>query len=158
VRHPHPARQDNAADRRPDQSVHAPHRGRGSGIRHPQREVSAFALLYVQLWALWRYSRDDEADFRRRVRVFALSDARAGSTVERVRLAVHWKTQYDEIAALVKEHAADILDDQDFAQFKLMGDFYRHMPDVLATMFDTVQPRSFEELVQYGFDDLPEVP
>jgi len=35
------------------------------------------------------------------------------------------------------------------------GDYYRHVPDILATMFDTVQPRSFEELVQYGFADGP---
>jgi hypothetical protein len=37
-----------------------------------------------------------------------------------------------------------------------MGDFCRHVPDILATMFDTVQPRSFEELVQYRFADVPD--
>jgi internalin A len=106
-----------------------------------------------ELYWVWRYSRDDEADFRRRVRIYALPDAKIRSPVERVRLAVHWKTQHDEIDDLIRQHGAEIIGDQDFARFKLMGDFYRHVPDILATIFDTVQPRSFEELVQYGFDE-----
>jgi hypothetical protein len=36
-----------------------------------------------------------------------------------------------------------------------MGTFYRHVPDILATLFDTVQPRTFEELERYGFSDPP---
>ena len=46
-------------------------------------------------------------------------------------------------------------DSQDFARFKLMSDFYRRVPDILATMFDTVQPRSFEELLQQIFEEIP---
>ena len=54
---------------------------------------------------------------------------------------------------MIKEDGGEIVGTQDFQRFKLMADFYRHVPDILATMFDTVQPRSFEELVQYGFAD-----
>ena len=39
-----------------------------------------------------------------------------------------------------------------------MGTFYRHVPDILAALFDTVQPRVLEELERYGFDDPPETP
>jgi internalin A len=106
-----------------------------------------------ELLEIWRYSRSDEADFRRRVRIYALPDAAARTTGERIRLAAHWKAQHEDIAALIKEHGAEIIGDQDFARFKLMGQFYRDVPDILFTMFDTVQPRSFEELVQYGFQD-----
>ena len=106
-----------------------------------------------ELLEVWRYSRSDEADFRSRVRIYALPDARAGALVERMRFAVHWKSQHDEVAEMIRKHGADILGDQDFARFKRMGQFYRDVPDILATMFDTVQPRSFEELVQYGFAD-----
>ena len=108
-----------------------------------------------ELLEIWRYSRDDEADFRWRVRIYALADADARTSIERIKLAAHWKTQHDEIEALIKEHGGQIVGTQDFQRFKLMGDFYRHVPDILATMFDTVQPRSFEQLVQYGFDGVP---
>ena len=106
-----------------------------------------------ELCEIWRQSRGEEADFRRRVRVYALPDTKAGAPVERMRHAIYWKSQHDEIAAMIKQHGAEIVGDQDFERFRRMGDFYRHVPDILATMFDTVQPRSFEELERYGFDD-----
>jgi internalin A len=111
-----------------------------------------------ELLEIWRYSRGNEADFRRRVRIYALADAAARTSIERIRLAVYWKTQHDEIEALIKEHGGAIVGTQDFERFKLMGAFYRDVPDILATMFDTVQPRSFEELVQYGFADTDTAP
>lgn len=36
-----------------------------------------------------------------------------------------------------------------------MGAFYRDVPDIVATMFNTVQQHGFEELVQHGFEDEP---
>jgi internalin A len=109
-----------------------------------------------ELCEIWRYSRGDEADFRRRVRIYALPDAKARRTIERIRLALDWKREHDEIAAMIKDGGGEIVGTQDFARFKLMGDFYRHVPDILATMFDTVQPHSFEELLSYGIDDPPD--
>ncbi|HME24943.1 MAG TPA: leucine-rich repeat domain-containing protein [Acetobacteraceae bacterium] len=108
-----------------------------------------------ELCEIWRHSRGDEADFRRRVSTYALPDANARTPIERIRLAADWKTQHDEIAALIKEHGGEIVGSQDFERFKLMGDFYRNVPDILATMFDTVQPHNFEELVQHGFGAAP---
>jgi internalin A len=112
------------------------------------------AYCMFELWEVWLYSRHDEADFRRRVRVYALPDAQAATPLQRARLAAYWKTQYDELVALIREHGAEILA-TDFQRFKDMGDFYRHVPDILATLFDTVQPRRFEGLERYGFDDPP---
>ena len=106
-----------------------------------------------ELLEIWRYSRGDEADFRRRVRIYALPDAKARTPIERIRLARDWKREHDEIRDMIKEDGGEIVGTQDFQRFKLMGAFYSDVPDILATMFDTVQPRSFEELVQYGFAD-----
>ena len=33
-----------------------------------------------------------------------------------------------------------------------MGDFYRHISDILAVASDVVLPRTLEELERYGFD------
>jgi internalin A len=106
-----------------------------------------------ELLEIWRYSRGNEADFRRRVCIYTLADTKARTPVERIRLARDWKREHDEINAMIKEDGGAIVGTQDFARFKQMGDFYRHVPDILATMFDTVQPRSFEDLVQHGFGD-----
>ncbi len=112
-------------------------------------------MPYVNLSGAWYYSRRDEADFLRRVRVYVLPDARAATPLQRVNLAVFWKTQHDEIAAQIAKPGAEILSTPEFERFKDMGDFYRHVPDILATLFDTVQPRTFEELEQYGLSDPP---
>ena len=48
-----------------------------------------------------------------------------------------------------------MLGELDFKRFKLMGEFHRHVSDILATMADIVQPRTLEELKTYGFNDLP---
>jgi internalin A len=114
---------------------------------------SAFCMF--ELCEIWFHSRRDEADFLRRVRVYALPDAEAATPLQRARLAAWWKTQHDEIAALIKEHGAGILATEDFQRFKDMEMFCHHVPGILATLFDTVQPRSFEALEQYGFDDSP---
>jgi hypothetical protein len=59
---------------------------------------------------------------------------------------------------LVPASGGSIVGTHAFERFKLIGDFYRQVPDILATMFDTVQSRSFDELVQHGFADTDAVP
>jgi internalin A len=114
------------------------------------------AWCMFELSDVWFQSRLDEAELRHRVRVYALPDVQAATPLQRARLAAYWKTQHDELAALIKEHGAEILATEDFQRFKDMGTFYRHVPDILAALFDTVQPRSFQELERYGFDDPPD--
>ena len=104
-----------------------------------------------ELTEAWKHSCGDEADFRRRVRVYALPDAKVMTTRDRIAHAVYWKTQHNEIEATIKEHGADVLGTHDFEAFKRMGEFYRSVPDILATLFTTVQPRTFEELERHGF-------
>jgi internalin A len=54
--------------------------------------------------------------------------------------------------AFVRENGGtSILGERDFAAYRRMGEFYRHVCDILATLADVVQPRSFEELRKYGF-------
>ena len=55
--------------------------------------------------------------------------------------------------ALVKEHGYDILGEKDGQQFRLMKTFSGNVSDILATVADTLQPRSFDDLVKYGFTD-----
>ena len=57
------------------------------------------------------------------------------------------------VSAMIKEYGAEIVGTQDLAAFHRMAEFYRSVPDILATMFDTVQPRTFEALERFGFGD-----
>ena len=53
--------------------------------------------------------------------------------------------------AAIKEAPA-VVGERDFREFKLMGDFSRHVSDILAVVNDIVLPRTPEELERYGFD------
>jgi internalin A len=44
---------------------------------------------------------------------------------------------------------------KDLDDLKLMQLFTNHVGDILRMFADIVQPRSFEELKKYGFDDPP---
>ena len=45
-----------------------------------------------------------------------------------------------------------ILGELDYKQFRPVGEFHRHISDILATMADIVQPHAFEELKKHAFD------
>jgi internalin A len=108
-----------------------------------------------ELHEVWRTSRQEGDAFLDRVRVYALPDARFDTPALRVGHAVHWKKQHAELEALVREHGSDVLGESDFKRLRLMGEFYRDVSEILATMADIVRPRTFEELARYGLDDQP---
>lgn len=58
--------------------------------------------------------------------------------------------RHDELEALVKDHGYDILGEKDSLELRRMRDVFRSVGDILATMADVLQPRSFDDLVKYG--------
>ncbi len=106
-----------------------------------------------ELSEIWRNSRLQDEEFVKRVRAFMLPCARIWSPKDRLGYAVYWKQQYGDLEALVKEHGYDILGEKDGQQFRLMKTFSGNVGDILATVADTLQPRSFDDLVKYGFTD-----
>jgi internalin A len=109
----------------------------------------------TELYEIWLNCKGKDHIFRSRIRVFALPDAKISTLFERVEHAAWWKQQHARVKALVDKHGEDFLSDADYAQFRRMGHFVRHAPDILSLIQDTLRPRSFEELVRYGFDDPP---
>jgi hypothetical protein len=84
--------------------------------------------------------------------VYAHPDAQFRTAPQRIRCARYWKEQYEELKAAIEEDPS-MVGERDFREFKLMGDFHRHVSDILAVMNDIVQPHRLEELERYGFDD-----
>jgi len=106
-----------------------------------------------ELLEVWRNSKMADEEFRRRIRVFRLPDAKMLSPLERARCAKYWKEQFTELDALVREEGADLLGEADFKRYKLMQDFAHCVGDVLALIADTLQPTDFDQLVKYGFGE-----
>ena len=74
-----------------------------------------------ELCEIWRYSRGDEADFRRRVCIYTLPGTPGRSPIERERHGDYWKKQHDELKATIKKSGGETIGVQDFARFKLMA-------------------------------------
>jgi internalin A len=108
-----------------------------------------------ELFEIWRNSRQDRAEFLRRARIYTLGDAKIWKPVDRVSYGKYWKDQHDELEQAVDEAGLDVLGEEDLRTYKLMQDFATKVGDILALFANIVQPRSFEDLRAYGFDDPP---
>ncbi len=114
---------------------------------------SSFCMF--ELFEIWRNNRQDDEELLKHCRIFCLDDAQIAAPLARLKYAKHWKEQHDQIKAFIDESGASLLGEKDFAQFRLMQQFAHNVSDILALFADIVQPRSFEELEKYGFDDAP---
>jgi internalin A len=81
-----------------------------------------------------------------------LPDARIWTPLDRARCAAHWKKESRELELIVKDEGPDVLGNKDFEHYRLLKKFAHQVGDILATIADIVQPRSFEEFEKYGLD------
>jgi internalin A len=113
------------------------------------------AWCMAELLEIWRYSRQNEDDFTRRVRVLCLPDAKISTFEDRLEHAIWWKQRFARIWALVKEHDFTILGEDGGRELAQMNLFHQHVADILGIVARRVQPRTLEQLEQYGFDADP---
>jgi internalin A len=109
-----------------------------------------------ELFEIWRNSHLNNEEFRRKVRIYRLPDATIFSTKERLAYASYWRAQYDELAAELRRTDPGLLGERDFRAFRLMQDFAHHVGDILALFADTLLPRTFQDFLKFGFDELPQ--
>jgi internalin A len=108
-----------------------------------------------ELIEVWRMSRQEEDDFLERVRIYALPDVNISAPADWARLAIYWKQQHDSLDKLARDNGPWVLGKQGYNKLQEMHDIYTQVSDILGTLADIVQPRTFQELELYGFDDLP---
>ena len=106
----------------------------------------------IGVFHIWINCRADEEEVLRRIRVFALEDAEIWTPAQRFKCAVYWHTRFQELDELVKEHGPDLLGDKDFRNYKYMKDFANKIGDILATVTDVLQPKTYDEFIEYGLD------
>ena len=111
-----------------------------------------------ELHEVWRNSRQDPKAFLDRIRVFALPDAAVFKPTEWANWSIHWKREYDALWKPAVEHGLTVLGEPGSRRLMQMLDFHQQAANILGTLADIVQPRTFEQLERYGFNDLPAVP
>lgn len=108
-----------------------------------------------ELFEIWRTAQQEEDAFLDRVRVFTIGDVDIWSPMGRLRHAAHWKDEFERFKMHVKEHGADLLSPKDHAAWRRMREFAHSTGEILTIIADRVHPRTFEEFLEWGFDDPP---
>lgn len=114
---------------------------------------STFCMF--ELSEIWRNSRREGDTFLSRVRVHPLPCARITKLEDRMTYSVHWQDRYRNIQGRLGNGHYDIFDTlgrRGADELYYMKEFYSVTGDILATIADIVQPRSFDELMTYGLD------
>jgi internalin A len=111
-----------------------------------------------ELFDVWRKCREDGGTFNDRTRVSVLPSAKIATAVERAQYVIHWQSKFKEMDDFVKQHGQFVFSDDDNAEFRLMSRFVSETANVLKLVQDTLRPRSFDEYVNYVFDELVQGP
>ncbi|MFZ1426911.1 MAG: leucine-rich repeat domain-containing protein, partial [Geminicoccaceae bacterium] len=107
-----------------------------------------------ELSELWRMSCKQRETFLARTRVFVIPGTPIYTPEDQSDHAIYWKERHDRLEAKSKVHGPAVLGESGIKQLSLMHDLYLTVADILATMAGIVLPRSFAELVRYGFEDV----
>jgi len=107
-----------------------------------------------ELYEVWQYSRRKEDDFLQRIRIYTLPCAKIFSLSDRLDYSRHWMDEFSAVEVKIKQLGAAFIGETVLKKFRLMHDFAKHVGDILETLADIVQPRTFEELKEYGLDDI----
>jgi GNAT superfamily N-acetyltransferase len=144
----------------------------GENIDAFMREIGAGDRIFVilsdkylrspycmfELSEIWRTSRQEGGEFLKRVRIYALPDAKIWKPTDWADWAIYWKQEHDDLDGRARQHGATILGAHGHRRLMQMQRFYTQVADILGTLAGIVQPRSFEQLERYGFEELPGLP
>ena len=82
--------------------------------------------------------------FRERVRPFTMPDTKIFRPADRIRWASHWKKEFEELEALVKENGLVGIGETDLRNWKRMQKFYLEVGEMLGQIADTLQAQEFD--------------
>jgi internalin A len=106
-----------------------------------------------ELSEVWRTSRQEGRVFLERVRIYAMPDVKIFEPTDWADWAIYWKEQHDALEGRAFRHGLAVLGELGSRRLAQMRNFYNQIADILGTFADIVQPRTFDELELYGFDD-----
>ena len=94
-----------------------------------------------ELLIAWQKSKDEPADFRRRVKVWVMPGAEGiYKTETRIVYVRYWKSERDRLAVIIQEMATDGLSAAEWETFRRVKQFAEHVDEMLCFFADTLSP------------------
>lgn len=108
-----------------------------------------------ELLDAWINCKENEEEFVRRTRVFALDCAKIKTPKERIQYTKYWREKFQELDELIKTEGHDLLALQDLIDHGRMRRFVYETANILQLVQDVLRPQTLDEFVKYSFDDPP---
>jgi hypothetical protein len=106
-----------------------------------------------EMFEMWRNSKQNKAEFLRRVRVFTIDGAKIGKPREWLAYTKFWKQEREELRNDIDAVGWADAGEEVIKRYRHMDTFTGNISDVLALFADVVQPRKIEDFIEYGFKD-----
>ena len=108
-----------------------------------------------ELFEIWRNSRQEKDEFKRRARLYALPDAKIWTLREQTAYAIHWDDELKKLQADLRgRDPIRLLGESGAKAYRHMDAFAQHVVDILALFAGTLQAKTFDEFLADGFKDL----
>jgi internalin A len=106
-----------------------------------------------ELAEIWDRSKKDPKNFLPRICLWTMPDAKIWTPAERALYAVHWREEYNKLNDFVQDHGEDILGPTDRKALHNMRGFSTDVGEILATLANHIQPRTWAQILEHGFAD-----
>ena len=106
-----------------------------------------------ELFELWRNSKENKSDFIQKVRLFTLDGTKIGTPTEWLDYTSYWVKERDKLRKKINQVGWTNAGEEIIRRYNYMETFATKIGNVLALFADVVQPKTFEEFLNYGFSD-----
>jgi len=103
-----------------------------------------------ELNAIWIHARQDEDEFTDKVRIITLDDADIWNIEGRAEYVAYWRDKVKSFEGIIAKLGLDC-PKKDFNRCRAMKQFADSVGDTLSTIADRVQPKAWDDFLQYGF-------
>ena len=107
-----------------------------------------------ELYGIYRNCGADADKFINKVIPLITSDACIDNLSDRMKAGIYWKRQHEKLIPLIKELGADNIGEEEFKEYKNIGDFAMHVTRILSLVKDKLISRDFEKASQDGFAEI----
>jgi internalin A len=107
----------------------------------------------TELVKTWLRCGEDEAEFRRRTRIFARKDAKFRKPDEQQAILDHWAAEADRRRAAAVGPRYTRLGSKGFENLRMVEKIALHLADVLETVADELLTKDFDAFLRWGFDE-----
>jgi internalin A len=104
-----------------------------------------------ELFSIWNECRRRAEAFRERVCVITLPDAAIYTFEDRVHIAEYWAKEFESQKRRIAA-GPELVSAEDFAAFKLAGDFAHRTGDILTLIATTLNPQSIDDIGKLKFE------